>query len=307
MSDYRRWGDRDVAGDRDRYDLEAGRREQGRFGGPDRQGYRDDFQRRGAGPQTYERGADEERWRGYYGAGEWPNPGSDYGYDRDAGALRGDRDYGDYRGQGRVAGGRTDRDSLRDIYDRNDAYRGSTVDDQERGFFDKAGDRVSSWFGDRDAERRVQADRNRRDGEHRGRGPSGYRRSDERIREDVSDRLSDDSWIDASNIEVQVANGEVTLNGTVHDRQDKRHAEDLAERVSGVAHVQNNLRVKSPTAGGQTPGAFNAGSVHAGTGQSASGQSAMGSASTASTASGSQPGSTSSAGAHQASTAKETL
>jgi len=81
------------------------------------------------------------------------------------------------------------------------------------------------------------------EGQHRGKGPKGYKRSDERIKEDINDRLSDDPRIDASEIEVTVTNGEVTLSGTVENRQDRRHAEDLAEAVSGVSYVQNNLRV----------------------------------------------------------------
>jgi len=96
-------------------------------------------------------------------------------------------------------------------------------------------------------------------GEHRGRGPKGYQRSDERIREDVSDRLSDDSWLDASQIEVAVKDCEVTLSGTVPDREAKRRAEDLAEQVSGVKHVQVNLRVQpqgrnAPEAGARASG-----------------------------------------------------
>jgi hypothetical protein len=84
-----------------------------------------------------------------------------------------------------------------------------------------------------------------RSGEHhRGRGPKGYQRSDERIREDVNDRLTDDPHIDASEIEVTVSNREVTLSGTVNSRFEKRHAEDLAETISGVTHVQNNLRIQ---------------------------------------------------------------
>ena len=82
-----------------------------------------------------------------------------------------------------------------------------------------------------------------RRGEHQGRGPKGYQRSDERIREDINERLTDDARIDASEIEVQVQNREVTLTGTVRDRNEKRRAEDLAESVSGVSHVQNNLRI----------------------------------------------------------------
>jgi hypothetical protein len=81
----------------------------------------------------------------------------------------------------------------------------------------------------------------------RGRGPKGYRRSDERIREDVNDRLGDDYYIDASDIEVTVSNTEVTLTGTVPSRNDKRRAEDIAESVSGVTNVENRLRVKQST------------------------------------------------------------
>lgn len=90
-----------------------------------------------------------------------------------------------------------------------------------------------------------------RGGEHRGRGPKNYTRSDDRIREDVNDRLSDDAWLDASEIDVQVSSGEVTLTGTVNAREDKRRAEDLAEQVSGVKHVQNSLRVQPSSGGGQ--------------------------------------------------------
>jgi hypothetical protein len=82
-----------------------------------------------------------------------------------------------------------------------------------------------------------------RGGEHRGRGPKGYTRSDDRIREEVCDCLSDDPHIDASEIEVSVNNGEVTLSGSVNERNAKRHAEDIIEHLPGVRHVQNNLRV----------------------------------------------------------------
>jgi osmotically-inducible protein OsmY len=78
---------------------------------------------------------------------------------------------------------------------------------------------------------------------HRGRGPKGYTRSDDRIREDVNDRLSDDYYLDASDIEVMVASAEVILTGTVNTRNDKRRAEDLAESVSGVRNVENRLRI----------------------------------------------------------------
>ncbi|WP_221392613.1 BON domain-containing protein [Dyadobacter sp. NIV53] len=120
----------------------------------------------------------------------------------------------------------------------------SNYENQDRGFWDRTKDEVSSWFGDDDAERRRDMDRRQQQGEHRGRGPKGYRRSDDRIKDDINDRLSDDSWIDASEIEVKVENGEVTLTGTVDDRTAKRRAEDIADGISGVSNVENRIRVK---------------------------------------------------------------
>ncbi|MDP3175658.1 MAG: BON domain-containing protein [Phenylobacterium sp.] len=106
-----------------------------------------------------------------------------------------------------------------------------------RGFFDRAADHVASWFGAGQEGDRDQAM------SHRGRGPKGYRRSDARISDDIHDRLTDDPWLDASEITVAVANGEVTLSGTVADREAKHRAERSVEHVSGVDHVQNNLRI----------------------------------------------------------------
>jgi len=111
----------------------------------------------------------------------------------------------------------------------------------ERDWWKKTKDEVSSWFGDEDAERRRRMD-DMRD-EHRGKGPKGYTRSDERIKEDINDRLSDDGQLDASDIEVSVSGCEVSLTGTVKDRWQKRRAEDLAEGISGVKNVENRLKV----------------------------------------------------------------
>jgi hypothetical protein len=80
-------------------------------------------------------------------------------------------------------------------------------------------------------------------GGHRGKGPASYQRSDERVREMICEALTDDDRIDASNIEVSVKNGEVTLAGNVEDRQMKRAAEDCVENVAGVKDVQNQIRV----------------------------------------------------------------
>ncbi len=120
-----------------------------------------------------------------------------------------------------------------------------------RGF----GEHARGGFGDREPEYGYErpgarwgsgdsrAAYDRESGPYAGRGPKGYQRSDERIREDVNERLTDDDRIDASGIEVAVTGGEVTLTGTVESRRTKRHAEDLAESVRGVRDVHNQLRV----------------------------------------------------------------
>ena len=76
-----------------------------------------------------------------------------------------------------------------------------------------------------------------------GRGPKFYKRSDDRIRDEICDCMTDDPVLDASEIVVEVIDGEVTLSGSVMSRDQKRRAEDVAERISGVRDVTNQLRV----------------------------------------------------------------
>ncbi len=78
--------------------------------------------------------------------------------------------------------------------------------------------------------------------DHRGRGPRGYVRSDERIEEEIHARLTDDPSVDGTEIEVSVRDGEVTLSGSVAGRFERRRAEDIVDQVSGVRHVRNDLR-----------------------------------------------------------------
>ena len=66
--------------------------------------------------------------------------------------------------------------------------------------------------------------------------------SDDRIRKEIYGRLFDDTDLDASDIEVSVDNGVVTLSGSVDSLWDKRRAEDIAKSVSGVTEVNNKLR-----------------------------------------------------------------
>ena len=93
-------------------------------------------------------------------------------------------------------------------------------------------------------------------GPYSGRGPKGYRRADERIFEDVCERLTDHPDIDASDVTVRVENGEVTLEGTVESRRVKYLAEDVCEGIVGLVDVLNRLRVvprREPAPGGAPP------------------------------------------------------
>lgn len=81
-------------------------------------------------------------------------------------------------------------------------------------------------------------------GQHSGKGPKGYKRSDDRIKEEVSDLIMRHDEIDGTDIEVEVNAGEVTLTGTVPDRSLKHLVENLIDRTLGVGEIHNHLRVK---------------------------------------------------------------
>lgn len=229
-----------------------------------------DYAERGYGSRDYgQRYGREGRYAGGY---DTTDRGYDYGerrrdYDRDYGVSRTarerardeegerirsfDTDYGRttsrFYGRSGLEYGRDDYDDRFDGRDerRGRDFRGRGRDD--RGWWDRAADEVMSWFGDEEAVRRRRMD-GPGEGRYRGRGPKNYRRSDERIRDDINDRLTDNDWLDASDVEVAVTSGEVALTGTVDSRYAKRIAEDIAESVTGVVNVQNNLRVHNQRA-----------------------------------------------------------
>lgn len=170
-----------------------------------------------------------------------------YGYER----YGRPHDYPHRGGDVRGAGHRDREDRFED--------RAREAGREARSWWDRATEKVSNLFeGDEGGDDRYAAGYGG-GGEHRGRGPKNYRRSDDRIREDVSDRLTDDPYLDASEIEVQVSDSEVTLSGTIRRREDKRRAENLAEAISGVSHVQNNLRVSQESVPHPRPGVGGAG------------------------------------------------
>lgn len=208
------------------------------------------------GPTGYPREdylGSSRRFEGGQRYGREGRGGQDYGYDRGAGGYGvewSDRDSYDARRADSGGRGRYGREDYR-ADDRGDFRRGGYGQyDSDRGYqaYGRSGRDTGRDGGFGDPNPYVQAATDgETQGAHRGRGPSDYKRSDDRIREDVNDRLTDDAHIDASGIQVAVKDGEVTLSGTVDSRFAKRHAEDLADRISGAKHVQNNLRVSDAT------------------------------------------------------------
>lgn len=74
--------------------------------------------------------------------------------------------------------------------------------------------------------------------------PKGYRKSDDRIEEEVCNALMRDRNVNASLIDVRVNNGVVTLSGTVDSRSARFDAEMAVDSIRGVEDIQNNLKVR---------------------------------------------------------------
>ncbi len=160
---------------------------------------------------------------------------------------RDDDERDDYWQRGRFGVHWEDRSSR---WDRDEPYRDD--DRHDRSSYDGGGGYLGQGGQQMGYERSYEPHGTHRYGErgymgfpsHRGKGPVGYTRSDERIRELVCDALTDDHYVDATHIEVTVRNGEVTLAGTVDDRVQKRMAEACVESVGGVKDVHNQLRIR---------------------------------------------------------------
>jgi hypothetical protein len=72
---------------------------------------------------------------------------------------------------------------------------------------------------------------------------TGLAQLDALTREWVADALRSSPDLDACDIGVSVASGEVTLNGLVGSARDVQLAERIADRVPGVMAVFNDLEV----------------------------------------------------------------
>lgn len=269
MRDFFR-GDRDRDRDRDRW------REENRYGRQEEQRYtqgrdwsRDEDNERESGRYgSYAGGMENPQFYGQSGRSDWRE--SDYGRGRDYQSQGryserdwGEQDFDRFRGgeQRGYGGGRnygggfytgeSDRGHASGSDYGSSQYRGYGGGQQgagqyrggQQGRYGEA--QYGSEAGSDRYREREQGGAGGARGMFRGRGPKGYQRSDERIREEVCECLTDDPMIDASNLEVNVKSGEVTLTGSVNSRQEKRRAVEIIEELSGVKDVHNNLRVTS--------------------------------------------------------------
>ncbi|HEY1113582.1 MAG TPA: BON domain-containing protein [Chitinophagaceae bacterium] len=181
---------------------------------------------------------EEQRHQQDYRTG-WSGSGSARGFDKDP--------YRGYYGSGPTGGDFAA--SYSHSYGRDD-YRSEEQRRRERsGSPGGEGDRRrwESYDWEDRVTNRPQSENRRSDGPHRGKGPKDYKRSDERIREDVSDRLADDPYVDASDIVIKVEDGNVILSGRVDHRDARRRAVELAEGVRGVSNVESHLRTGQGT------------------------------------------------------------
>ena len=101
---------------------------------------------------------------------------------------------------------------------------------------DRFYDRSDSW---------TQRESRSRDGVHAGKGPKFYRRSDERILEEANEALTQDAFVDASEILVKVEKSILTLSGTVTDRRAKKAAERSVESIFGISDIKNLIEIIS--------------------------------------------------------------
>lgn len=189
--------------------------------GQERYGQQSDWQREqkrgGLGSRFYDR----SRERDFESGMGWQPRHQERDWEREQGWNREGRMFGGQRGS--FFGGRQD-------------YTGTSprMLTGERGGFFGGHERGGMFGGDREE-----------GGLFRGRGPRNYQRSDERISDEICRLLTMHSEIDASEMEVLVEKGIVTLRGKVDNRMVKRLAEDVCEDVYGVREVHNELRVEN--------------------------------------------------------------
>jgi len=194
-----------------------------------------DYSRSSRGNTGQERYGQSGYGQGGYGQGDYGQPNYSYGqpsYGEDFGSS-GTSNYG----RSNFGSGRSERGS-------EDSRMGSSSGVGYRGYGGEGSyGSQSGWREPSGEGQQYGSSSGYSQGQHRGKGPKNYQRSDERVKEMLCERLHDDPEIDASEVTVSVQGGKITLEGTVDSRRTKNAIEDVAEQI-GSQDVQNNLRVQ---------------------------------------------------------------
>jgi hypothetical protein len=193
---------------------------------------RDDRTGKTASPQAQElqggyEGNDPGYGRGYgrdFGGGG-RNQGFDGSWGQGYGGSVAPSDYREGFGGEAYGGGMAASD-----YERSNGGRGEEFGSDDRSWIDRCADDASKG----------------RTPHHRGRGPKSWARSDQRLYEEVCERLLNDRLIDARGFEVDIEDGVVTLIGRVRAPADPQLAERLVRQVPGVKDVRLELSVTAP-------------------------------------------------------------
>lgn len=80
--------------------------------------------------------------------------------------------------------------------------------------------------------------------QYQGRGPKGWKRSDERIKDEVCSALKHSLEVDASELEVDVKDHCVYMKGSLPTKGMRIVAEDLVGSVPGVEDVFTQIKIK---------------------------------------------------------------
>ncbi|BDB27672.1 BON domain-containing protein [Cupriavidus sp. P-10] len=185
----------------------------------------------------------DEGWYGRY-VDEWRRPADP----RHRAGGRGDPRYEDEWSRSSATGASRGRDERGGGYGGHGGYgeperygygrwQDERLEREARGYGGDGGYGGYGGYGGSDDEWDAPAQR-------RPAGPRNYRREDDRIHDEVCNRLARDDELDVSDVEVRVQEGVVTLEGKVNDRHTKYDIEDIAERVFGVQDVINHIRVQ---------------------------------------------------------------
>lgn len=200
--------------------------DEGRYGGSRHEGYGLTGQRYGHEEELSSPGGPQMNWEGRgqrHPQYDWPSRGTHEGREQGYGGWTGSHEHGP-------------------------------------GQWGGSGGQQGHWQGG--GQQEWQADQDWQGGRQGGQRhmPKGYKRSDERLQEDICERLSR-SGLDVSEVSVSVSEGRVTLEGSVNERYMKHAIEDCADDCMGVESVENRIRVDRAGARSGTGGMGASGSM----------------------------------------------